>query len=220
MSINVSDWVTRLPVGPDAGLTVYMVTEPDIAGHSNPLASAVPDAAGSVVLEDYMSTGIPTYLVMNDSSESPDDLWSHVAMGPMELPGAVECVEAPAIQRGHGDTFLTEAGFPPGGSATLAGTVILEVVDEAGELRDLIGVGTTPSALTYYFSDDRQHVDRFLTSTTSAGAAFTVAARYCSSLCRNITCECGDPECGILPVAVGGVGNGFMFGKMPCHRQP
>jgi hypothetical protein len=75
-----------------------------------------------------------------------------------------------------------------------------------------------PQASTGYFKADRQHLDPFLSSTTTAGAVMSVPATYCSQLCKNITCSCGSPDCGTKLWAQGGAVNGFFFAQMECHR--
>jgi hypothetical protein len=219
VSARVFEWVDRSPVGPDDGLTVHLVTEIDYDSHAAPLAVAVPDVDGRVVFSGFTpSPGLRTYVVLDDPNDAGVDAWTHTGVGPIDVPGVVECVDAPAVTRSHGDVFLTDAGYPPDEPPILGGTVILEIVDESGEFRDLIGVETAPIVITDYFTADRQHIDRFLTSTTESGAAFTGAATFCSPLCRNITCSCGDPTCGHQGTDRGGTGNGFLFATMECHR--
>lgn len=217
ISGNVFEWTDRTSVGPTDGLSVYVVTQLDYEPHAAPLAVATPDATGRVVIDGLPATS-DVYIVLDDASDSGMDRWSHTGVGPVDLPAVTECIDMPAVLRTHGDAFLTDAGFPPDGPSTLGGSLILEVLDETGAPRELIGLEMSPDALTHYFTADREHLDPFLSSTTSAGALMSAPATYCSQLCRNITCTCGDPTCGVRPTDQGGASNGFFFATMACHR--
>jgi len=215
---NVFEWTDRTPVGPTDGLTVYVVRQTDYSQHAAPLAVAVPDADGRVIFEGMTETG-DAYIVLDDASDTGMDRWSHTGVGPVTLPGAGECVDMPALLRAHGDAFLTEVGYPPGGPA-VNGLVIVEVRDQYRALRELVELQMAPApVIQSYFTADRQHVDPYLGSTTTAGALLSFPSTYCSQLCQNITCSCGVPLCGEqIASEQGGADNGFLFATMACYR--
>ncbi len=218
VSVNVFEWVDRAAIGPGVGLVVYVVSDPDYGSHLAPLATGTPDATGLVVIEGFTPMpGQDTYIVLDDPNGSIEDNWTHTGVGPIAVPGIAECIDAPALTRAHGDTYLSDLGFPRDEGPILVGTVVLEIADQDGELRDMVDVTTSPLYLTKYFTADRQNLGSFA-STTASGAVSSGAVYFCSPSCTNIACACGEPLCGELPAERGGTGHGFLFATMPCHR--
>jgi hypothetical protein len=202
-SVEIANWQTGAPIGPADGVTAHVVREEQYTDTPTSIAQATPDADGFAVFDAIPLQAGDRFFVMLDGGGE----WSVTSAGPFEYDLPETCIRLPAVRADVGDLLREEAGVE--GEA-----VIVELRGACGQLAEGVTLATDPQATVGYVTGDLSGIGD-APATTSASAAVTTPARYCSATCENLGCDCSDPSCGTA-VARGGIANGFLFAQMRC----